>query len=184
MSEITPAANTGTEPTAETRDLIDQLIDALNDGVEGITFDRDVLDTNRPEDWGAVEMTGQAGAEYADGRMIDQIVKCDLWVCTSDRGASVRDDVQKTLIQFNQDHDIAFRFDARNYLYDLDKVMYKWVVHLWGPVTDALWPGDGADEADEAEEPEEPGEDETDEDFDPENPGGDPVSGEPAGGGD
>ena len=47
---------------AEERDLIDELIDALNDGVDQITFDRDVLDTNRPEDWAAVELSGQEDA--------------------------------------------------------------------------------------------------------------------------
>ena len=55
---------------ANEKDLIDLLIDALNDGVPGITFDRDVLDTNRPDDWAAVELTGSED-EWADGRMVD-----------------------------------------------------------------------------------------------------------------
>ena len=44
------------------------------DGVDGITFDRDVLDTNRPGDWGAVELSGQDDSEWADGQLIDQVL--------------------------------------------------------------------------------------------------------------
>lgn len=116
---------------ANEKDLIDLLIDALNDGVPGITFDRDVLDTNRPEDWAAVEMTGSED-EWADGQMVDQVLRCDIWVCLSDRGSGVLDEVQAVLRQFNEDHLISWTFPQRNYLYDLDKVIWKWQATLWG----------------------------------------------------
>ena len=45
---------TTTEEETEERDLIDDLIDDLHEVVDVITFDRDVLDTNRPGDLGAV----------------------------------------------------------------------------------------------------------------------------------
>ena len=121
---------------ANGRDLIDLLIDALNDGVPGITFDRDVLDTNRPDDWAAVELTGSED-EWADGRMVDQVLRCDIWVCLSDRGSAILDDVQAVLQQFNEDHVISWTFPQRNYLYDLDKVIWKWQATLWG--IDGWW---------------------------------------------
>lgn len=121
---------------ANEKDLIDLLIDALNDGVPGITFDRDVLDTNRPDDWAAVELTGSED-EWADGRMVDQVLRCDIWVCLSDRGSAILDDVQEVLRQFNEDHMISWSFPQRNYLYDLDKVIWKWQVRLWG--TAGFW---------------------------------------------
>jgi hypothetical protein len=121
---------------ANEKDLIDLLIDALNDGVPGITFDRDVLDTNRPDDWAAVELTGSED-EWADGRMVDQVLRCDIWVCLSDRGSAILDEVQTVLRQFNEDHMISWSFPQRNYLYDLDKVIWKWQVRLWG--TAGFW---------------------------------------------
>lgn len=121
---------------ANEKDLIDLLIDALNDGVPGITFDRDVLDTNRPDDWAAVELTGSED-EWADGRMVDQVLLCDIWVCLSDRGSAILDDVQTVLRQFNEDHMISWSFPQRNYLYDLDKVIWKWQVRLLG--TAGFW---------------------------------------------
>ena len=118
----------------EERDLIDTLIDALNDGVDGVTFDRDVLDTNRPEDWAAVEMTGDGDDEWADGTMIDQTVTLDIWVCVSERGSRILNEVQDVLQAFAAEHDTGWKFVSRNYLYDLDKVMWRWTVTLWGPL--------------------------------------------------
>ena len=116
---------------ASEKDLIDLLIDALNDGVPGINFDRDVLDTNRPEDWAAVELTGSED-EWADGKMVDQVLKCDIWVCVDDRGSGIRDEVQAVLAAFAEQWQMGWSFLARNYLYDLNKVIWKWSATLWG----------------------------------------------------
>ena len=124
------------------RDRIDDLIDALNDGVDGITFDRDVLDTNRPDDWGAVELTGDDDADWADGTMIDQTVTADIWICVSDRGSWPKRSVQRVLKEFCPEIVAGWRFVNRAYLYDLDKVMWHWTVSIDGP----LAPEDPEDE--------------------------------------
>ena len=118
----------------EERDLIDTLIDELNDGVDGVTFDRDALDTNRPDDWAAVELIGQDGSEWADGQLIDQVLTVDIWVSVSERGSRIRDEVQAVLQAFGQDHEIGWKLTARNYLYNLNKVVWRWTVTLWGPI--------------------------------------------------
>jgi hypothetical protein len=119
---------------AEERDLIDELIDALNDGVDQITFDRDVLDTNRPEDWAAVELSGQEDAEWADGQLIDQALSVDIWVCVSDRGSWPKRQVQAVLKAFCPPRLAGWRLVSRAYLYDLDKVMWRWTVSIDGPL--------------------------------------------------
>ena len=119
---------------AEERDLIDELIDALNDGVDQITFDRDVLDTNRPEDWAAVELSGQDDAEWADGQLIDQALSVDIWVCVSDRGSWPKRQVQAVLKAFCPPRLAGWRLVSRAYLYDLDKVMWRWTVSIDGPL--------------------------------------------------
>lgn len=120
----------------EDTDLIDELIDALNEGVEGITFSRDVLETNIPEDWGAVELTGDDSGEWADGGMIDQEVAADLWICESDKGSRTKRKVQKVLREFAAAHDMGWRLKARNWLYDLEKVMWHWTLWLGCPLGD------------------------------------------------
>ena len=116
------------------RDRIDDLIDALNDGVDGIIFDRDVLDTNRPDDWGAVELTGEDDADWADGTMIDQTLTADIWICVSDRGSWPKRSVQRVLKEFCPEIVAGWRFVNRAYLYDLDKVMWHWTVSIDGPL--------------------------------------------------
>ena len=118
-------------------DLIDTLIDTLNDRT-GITFDRDVLDTNRPEDWGAVELVGSED-EWADDTMIDQTLNLDIWVCISDKGSGTFLEVQEALLGFAQEYEFTWKFQQRSYLYDLDKVLFRWTARMWGPIesTDA-----------------------------------------------
>lgn len=117
-------------------DLIDELIDEMNAGVDGITFERDVLETNRPDDWGAIELVGQDDGEWADGRMIDQTLTVDIWVCLSDRGSGVREAVQKVLRSFGNLYAIHWRLVSRNYLYDLDKVIWRWTVNIEQPIAE------------------------------------------------
>ena len=130
--------------TAEDFDLIDGLIDALNEGVSGVTFCRDVLETNRPDDWGALELTGDDNVDWADGNVVDQEVCADLWVCVSDRGSRTKRTVQRVLREFAGEHGIGWRFIRRNFLYDLEKVMWQWKIWMLCPLE--------ADEEPEAEE--------------------------------
>lgn len=127
-------AGTATEEATEERDLIDDLIDGLNDGVDGITFDRDVLETDRPDDWGAVELSGQDDSEWADGHLVDQVLTADVWVCLSDRGSWPKRQVQRVLKAFCAGIQAGWRFVNRAYLYDLNKVMWHWIVTIDGPL--------------------------------------------------
>jgi len=122
-------------------DLIEQLIDALNDGVPEVTFERDALETDRPEDWGAVELTGEDESDWADGVMTDQALSVDVWVCLSGRGSAVKRKVQRALQRFCAEQDAGWRLVSRNYIYDLDKVVWRWHVSLWAPLA-----GDGETE--------------------------------------
>ena len=157
---------TAAEETAEERDLSDQLIDDLNDGVSRITFDRDVLDTNRPDDWGAVELSGDSTEEWADGHLVDQELIADVWVCVNDRGSGVKRRVQKVLKEYGESYGAGWIFVRRAYLYDLDKVLWQWRVSINGPL---------AEEEEELPftDPEEDPEEETDPEWPEIDQGGD-----------
>ena len=115
-------------------DLIDQLIDQLNDGVPDVTFERDVLETDRPDDWGAVELTGEDDSEWADGTMIDQVLAVDVWVCSANRGSRIKRKVQAVLRKFCVENDAGWKLISRNYIYDLDKIVWRWRVTMWAPL--------------------------------------------------
>ena len=146
---------------ANERDLIDDLIDQLNDGVDQVTFDRDVLDTDRPDDWGAVELTGQESSDWADGAMIEQELTADVWVCAGSRKTRIKRQVQQVLAGFCRATGGGWTLKARAYLYDLDKVMWRWVVTAYAPLYQ-----EPEDEEPEDDFPE--GNDDPDPDGDPE----------------
>ncbi len=119
------------------RDAIDELIDQLNDGVDGITFDRDLIDTNRPGDWGAVELVGQDGSEWADGNLIDQVLTVDIWAAVNGSGSAVMKEVQDVLRSYGEDWEIGWRLAGKTYQYDVDRIVWRWTVIIYGRLTEA-----------------------------------------------
>lgn len=116
----------------ESPDAIDALIAALNEamGVE-LAFERDVLDVDRPEDWGAVEMTNVIN-EAADGKIIDQCYELDVWACVSDRSSEWLRRIETVFDGFGDS--LHYHLYERAYLHDLKKVLWRWKVILWPAV--------------------------------------------------
>ena len=113
----------------ETPDAIDDLIAALNEAVgDVLTFERDVLDVERPEDWGAVELVDVVN-EYADGKIIDQMYIVDIWASVSDRSSQWLREIESVLASFGDQ--LRYSLTERAYLHDLKKVMWRWRGELW-----------------------------------------------------
>lgn len=147
----------------ETPDAIDDLIAALNDAVgDLVTFERDVLDVERPEDWGAVELVDTVN-EYADGKIIDQMYIVDIWASVSDRSSQWLREIEQVLAGFGDK--LRYSLAERAYLHDLKKVMWRWRGELWtldaaaAPETPAEDPDEDLDDlpfTDPEEDPEDP----------------------------
>lgn len=146
-------------------DAVDALIEALNAETQGeLTFERDALDIDRPEDWGAVEIVGAPYMDWADGHLIEQYYEIDLWICVHDRAAWWRNRIQGVLARFAQDHELTYGLAERGYLHNLGKVMWRWKLGL----------------SDLADEPEtDTDEDEEPDDTDDTDPGDTGETGEP-----
>ena len=137
---------------SEQSDPIDALIARLNEATaeSGLVFERDALDIERPEDWGAVEMTGTRD-EWADGKIIDRTWILDIWAGVSDRGTEWLAAVENVLRAYGDR--LWYRLQDRGYLHDVKKVLWNWRVELdWVPEadadgTDGTDAGDGTDEA-------------------------------------
>jgi hypothetical protein len=114
--------------------------------------------------------------------MIDQALTVDIWVCLSDHGSDVKRQVQTVLRGFCQDQEASWQLKARNYLYDLNKVLWRWGLTVWAPLAEPDEDEDDPEEPEEPEDPDEPGDGdgdpedgdgETDEPGDGEDPGTD-----------
>lgn len=113
----------------ESPDAIDDLIAALNEAVgDELTFERDVLDVERPEDWGAVEMTDVEN-EIADDKIIDQCFILDIWACVSDRSSEWLQRIERVLASFGGS--LNYHLHERGYLHNLKKVLWHWKATLW-----------------------------------------------------
>ena len=115
----------------DTPDAIDGLIATLNavTVTQGLAFERDVLDVDRPEDWGAMEMTGVEN-EYADGVIIDQAYRLDIWASVSDRRGDWLQIIEGVLASYG--HRLEYQLIERNYMHNLHKVVWRWKALLWG----------------------------------------------------
>lgn len=113
----------------EERDAIDALIEALNaETGEVLTFERDALDVDRPEDWGAVEFVRVKNL-YADDRVIDQCYQLEIWACVSDRDSEWLQRIEGVLDA--QGDRLSYKFIGRDYLHNLKKALWHWAVTLW-----------------------------------------------------
>lgn len=111
-----------------TQDAVDTLIADLNQAMgDELTFERDALDVERPDDWGAVEVVDTVN-EYADGHCIDQYFVLDIWAGVSDRGSGWLALIEGVL----QDAGASYTLVQRAYLHDLKKVIWQWRATLDG----------------------------------------------------
>lgn len=106
---------------------IDQLIDRLN-GIEGLAFTRDAWENKAPDDYGVVELIGQAGAVWADDGMAEQAYSLRISLYVRDGGEQWLELIQQAMT----DCDLVYSLPERGFLYDIGKVEWRWTARLYG----------------------------------------------------
>ena len=117
------------QTTLTTVDVIANLLTALNT-ISGIDFVEDAWVEKAPDNYGVVELTGQNGSEYADGKLVEQSfgIRITIYV-TGGRHAYI-EAVQNVLTAF----DIGFSMPTREYVQDINKVSWVWNCTVFGPI--------------------------------------------------
>lgn len=110
---------------------IDQLIDRLN-AIEGLQFARDAWENKAPDDYGVVELTGQADAVWADDEMAEQAYSLRVTLYVRDGGEQWLGLIQQAMA----DCDLVYSLPERGFLYDIGKVEWRWMATLYGPLED------------------------------------------------
>lgn len=123
------ADNVWPELLAGEADTIDTLIARLNAATaeSGLVFEKDALDIERPEDWGAVELVNTKD-EWADGKIIDRTYVLDVWAAVSDRGSDWLGKVEQVYLDYGDL--IWYRLAERGYLHDVKKSLWRWRVEI------------------------------------------------------
>lgn len=108
---------------------IDQLIDRLN-AIDGLAFTRDAWENKAPDDYGVVELTGQAEAVWADDEMVEQAYTLRVTLYVRDGGERWLDLIQQAMA----DCHLVYSLPERGFLYDIGKVEWRWTARLYGPL--------------------------------------------------
>ena len=115
-------------------DRVDQLIDILNREITQVSFDRDAIDVDRPEEWGAVELRRSAG-QWADGHLVDESYRADVFLCVNDRESDWAEKMNSAFRCFDDEvEDLGWTLSDRTYLPELDRLLWKWAVVIYGPL--------------------------------------------------
>ena len=124
-----------TTPTTTTVDAVDELVAKLNT-ISGIEFVRDAWRNKAPDNYGVVELQGEASQLWADNRLVDSIWRVLITAYVTGDDDTLAYTVQGKLEALEADgkvdltHTISRAFD-----YTTGKTMWTWQVNLFGPLT-------------------------------------------------
>ena len=112
----------------ETVSLTERLAEELSK--TGIPFRVDAWKNEAPNSYGVVELTGQNGGEWADGRMIDQAFTAEVTLYVAGNSAKWIDAIQSKL----EELDAGYSLPERRWLPDIKKTAWVWRATFYGPM--------------------------------------------------
>lgn len=115
--------------TTVTRDATDILVSKLNE-IEGITFERDAWENEAPDDYGAVEMTGQTNSLWADDKQQEQTFTLAVHLYCKDGGNQWITKIQEKLAEATD----WFTMPTHEYIYEIEKNHWTWNAFIIGPM--------------------------------------------------
>lgn len=157
-------------------DKIDKLIQLLHEET-GLPFDRDAMNVDRMEEWGAVELRSESAGMWADGHLIDEKWMIEIYCVVDSRESWYIGQVNDALERFAEEvDDIGWRMPERGFLPEIDRVAWKWQAAIFGEME---IPEETETEEPEPNDPEEPETPEPENPDDPEEPKLDPDPDDP-----
>ena len=115
--------------TTVTRDAADLLVEALNT-IDGITFVRDAWENKAPDDYGAVEMTGQSNALWADNKMVAQTFMLTVHLYAKDGNNAWISKIQEKLAEAAD----SYSMPTHEFIYEIGKNHWTWSAYIIGPL--------------------------------------------------
>ena len=127
-------ARTRSQRQTVTVDAIDVLVNKLNT-IEGIEFVRDAWLNKAPDNYGVVELQGEANQLWADGKLIDSIWRVIITAYVTGDDDTIAYTVQSKLEDLEADGKVDLTHTiSRNFDYTIGKVAWVWQVNLYGSI--------------------------------------------------
>lgn len=106
-------------------DRIDEMLWYLRRELPEVTWDRDAVSEDAPDNVGAVEFAGTR-AMWADDAMIEQTAVIDVWLLVRGSGTEYLERVQKVLRKLAEYDDLVWFLPERRYSANVDQVIWRW----------------------------------------------------------
>lgn len=131
----TRSLKTAARTETVTVDAIDELVAKLNE-IEGIEFVRDAWLNKAPDNYGVVELQGEASQLWADNRLIDSIWRVLVTAYVKGDDDSIAYTVQGKLEALEAAGKVDLTHTiSREYAFDIGKTCWRWTLNLYGSLT-------------------------------------------------
>lgn len=127
-------ARTRNRTATVTVDAVDLLTAKLSE--IGVDFVRDAWLNKAPDNYGVVELQGEARQLWADGKLLDSIYRVRVTLYVQGDDDTYASQVQRKLeeLESTGKADLTHTI-SREFAYDIGKVRWQWTINLYGPLT-------------------------------------------------
>lgn len=119
--------------TTITVDAVDELTQKLSE--IGVEFVRDAWLNKAPDNYGVVELQGEARQLWADGHLLDSIYRVLVTLYVKGDDDSYAGQVQEKLEELESAGKVDLTHTiSRSFDYETGKVQWVWTVNMYGPL--------------------------------------------------
>ena len=119
--------------TTVTVDAVDELTQKLSE--IGVEFVRDAWLNKAPDNYGVVELQGEARQLWADGHLLDSIYRVLVTLYVKGDDDSYAGQVQEKLEELESAGKVDLTHTiSRSFDYETGKVQWVWTVNMYGPL--------------------------------------------------
>ena len=124
---------TARSQTTVTVDAVDELTQKLSE--IGVEFVRDAWLNKAPDNYGVVELQGEARQLWADGHLLDSIYRVLVTLYVKGDDDSYAGQVQEKLEELESAGKVDLTHTiSRSFDYETGKVQWVWTVNMYGPL--------------------------------------------------
>lgn len=121
--------------TMATINAIDKIVEKLNE-ISGIEFAKDAWVNEAPENYGVVELSGEAGQLWGDGHLTDSAWTVVVTVYVKEDNDDWPSIVRDKLRDLEDEGKVEFtHIVSRDFDYETGKVRWQWTVRMYGELT-------------------------------------------------
>ncbi len=120
-----------TQQQTVTHDAVDDLVTKLNT-ISGIEFARDAWLEKAPDNYGVVELSGEAGQLWADGHLTDSVWRVSITLYVTGDDDTWKNTVEAKLRALEDEGVIDMtHIVTRDFDYQIGKVRWVWTVNMF-----------------------------------------------------